>query len=93
MSRFPSQQFPAQTVATTYEPHPLPANVQSAEAPLHRRTQSLTAEDALWVSGEVPANHSLQLTGHPPRGRLRQPGTMSVVRPGRRRWPAAELNR
>ncbi len=41
----------------------------------------------------VLPNHSLQLTGRPPRDRRRQPGTMSVVRADRRHQPAAELNR
>ena len=44
---------------------------------------------ALWQR----ANHSLQLTGRRLRGRLRHPGTMSVVCANRRRRPAAELNR
>jgi len=62
--------------------------------PLHARTRLFGVASALRgaCSGrEQRSNHSLQLTGRPLRGRLRQPGTMSVVRAGRRRRPAAEL--
>ena len=62
------------------------------------RTTAIHAAD--WPAEPFPLgrhvtqpNHSLQLTGRPPRGRLRQPDTMSVLRADRRGRHAAELNR